>query len=537
MAQSLASRWAEAITEAVREGDVQTALEAARATWTAHFVTDPGSVRAALAALPGTLWEDDPWLVTALACSYWRSSIPSERASAAVYFKEARRLLADRDQSGAEQVLAVGLCEAAYARSNGRFDEALEIVDGVEAGLLASTGFVLEMRMAFEARIRLERAQLDWHAGRIDTGHAHAQQAVALERLLWDHERATAFGVAALYAMTSESHDRVEHWASRAAEVADRSAGEIPLWRTPSVAPALTALGLAAVECGELDEAAELVERLEPAAQGSEWTAYASLIATTRLLLDERADEALESIRTTRAQMHGWSGGHLLDAFASILRMGIEIVLGLPHEIGRPAVDPSFDSRHTVCAGQFEGWILLSEGRHEEAIAAVAECVRLGDGHARAPLIDVLLVDAVAHYATGDPVRGSASVDYALRLCAESGFRRGFFHLPPAHLRPMLQNASSHPQPDAVTELIAELEQRFDATVSRLPQLSERELEILAALRSGRSQREVASQLYISHNTMKTHVRNIYRKLEVSTLKDALAATTHLGLTSMPSAS
>ena len=50
----------------------------------------------------------------------------------------------------------------------------------------------------------------------------------------------------------------------------------------------------------------------------------------------------------------------------------------------------------------------------------------------------------------------------------------------------------------------------------RLPSLSSRELEVLSALATGKSAREIARQLYLSEPTIKTHLANIYRKLEVN---------------------
>jgi DNA-binding NarL/FixJ family response regulator len=59
----------------------------------------------------------------------------------------------------------------------------------------------------------------------------------------------------------------------------------------------------------------------------------------------------------------------------------------------------------------------------------------------------------------------------------------------------------------------------------RTPYLpSSRELEILRYLATGLSNREIAAELYISLNTMKTHVRSLYRRLGVSSRSQALAA-------------
>jgi LuxR family maltose regulon positive regulatory protein len=60
--------------------------------------------------------------------------------------------------------------------------------------------------------------------------------------------------------------------------------------------------------------------------------------------------------------------------------------------------------------------------------------------------------------------------------------------------------------------------------------LSDAELSVLRLLRSELSQREIASELQLSFNTIKTHTRNIYRKLDVTTRAEALARARELGL-------
>jgi Bacterial regulatory proteins, luxR family len=45
-------------------------------------------------------------------------------------------------------------------------------------------------------------------------------------------------------------------------------------------------------------------------------------------------------------------------------------------------------------------------------------------------------------------------------------------------------------------------------------------------LAAGLSQREIATQLFISHNTVKTHMRAVYRKLDVNTRSQALRRAT-----------
>jgi LuxR family maltose regulon positive regulatory protein len=60
--------------------------------------------------------------------------------------------------------------------------------------------------------------------------------------------------------------------------------------------------------------------------------------------------------------------------------------------------------------------------------------------------------------------------------------------------------------------------------------LSDAELSVLRLLRSELSQREIAGELHLSFNTIKTHTRNIYRKLGVSERAEAVARARELSL-------
>ena len=52
--------------------------------------------------------------------------------------------------------------------------------------------------------------------------------------------------------------------------------------------------------------------------------------------------------------------------------------------------------------------------------------------------------------------------------------------------------------------------------------LSEKELRVLEQLALGRSNREIASELWVSDQTVKFHLRNVYRKLGATTRTDAI---------------
>ena len=60
--------------------------------------------------------------------------------------------------------------------------------------------------------------------------------------------------------------------------------------------------------------------------------------------------------------------------------------------------------------------------------------------------------------------------------------------------------------------------------------LSERELEVLRLLASGRSNKEIAGDLFLALGTVKNHTSNAYRKLGAANRADALARARRLGL-------
>lgn len=60
--------------------------------------------------------------------------------------------------------------------------------------------------------------------------------------------------------------------------------------------------------------------------------------------------------------------------------------------------------------------------------------------------------------------------------------------------------------------------------------LSDRELEVLDCMVDGLTTQQMASRLFISENTVKTHVRHIFEKLEVSNRAEAVGKGMQLGL-------
>ena len=60
--------------------------------------------------------------------------------------------------------------------------------------------------------------------------------------------------------------------------------------------------------------------------------------------------------------------------------------------------------------------------------------------------------------------------------------------------------------------------------------LSARELEVLRLLAAGRSNAEMAAELFVEQSTVKTHLIHLYRKLEVHSRTQAVARARALRL-------
>ena len=60
--------------------------------------------------------------------------------------------------------------------------------------------------------------------------------------------------------------------------------------------------------------------------------------------------------------------------------------------------------------------------------------------------------------------------------------------------------------------------------------LSKRELEVLRLLATDLSAPEIAQELYVSRNTVRTHIKNVYGKLDVHSREEAVVRATALGL-------
>jgi LuxR family maltose regulon positive regulatory protein len=139
---------------------------------------------------------------------------------------------------------------------------------------------------------------------------------------------------------------------------------------------------------------------------------------------------------------------------------------------------------------------------------------------------------AVMFHAAGatDEMRGA--LERALGSIARNGYRRVCVdtQLP---VQPVLAAYLAEDRPFRM--LAAQLLERLDR-VDRpeervtVEALTERELAVLRYLPTMLSNREIAAEMFFSVNTVKTHLKGIYRKLDVNRRRDAVERARALSL-------
>ena len=134
--------------------------------------------------------------------------------------------------------------------------------------------------------------------------------------------------------------------------------------------------------------------------------------------------------------------------------------------------------------------------------------------------------------------RGDAKFDLSYGLLTHAGVKGALGDRRAAKdmLREARQTAEACVDPGVLPELVARVERRLRLVTSRATRapyeedLSERELAVLRLLATDLTQREIGEALYVSFNTVKTHVKSIFRKLDVATRPDAVSRARELRL-------
>jgi LuxR family maltose regulon positive regulatory protein len=187
--------------------------------------------------------------------------------------------------------------------------------------------------------------------------------------------------------------------------------------------------------------------------------------------------------------------------------------------------------------------LLLAEGARDRASDRMREAVELlerllsaaTNGGRTGSVIDILVAHALAHHAAGDPTTALASLERAIALAGPEGYVRIFVDEGEPMEALLKLAAKQRAVPREVPRLLAAFGAGSGGPIVQqalIEPLSDRELEVLRLLESELDGPDIARELVVSLNTVRTHTKNIYAKLGVNSRRAAVRRAAELGLQS-----
>jgi LuxR family transcriptional regulator, maltose regulon positive regulatory protein len=327
--------------------------------------------------------------------------------------------------------------------------------------------------------------------------------------------------------------ERAEARATAAAEVAERRG-----W-TGTTAAAQAYLSLASIRAwgGELAAAGALVDRAAAAAAGSPDRLLGAWVALMRgrvALLDGRLLEAVDAFRVIRSLLE--SPPTHVAVPAALWEADAWLALGDPER-----------SRAVLEVREADGipdvWLArarleLSQGDPDAALRMLGSFQRAE----RQPFMPHAGCQAFALEALArDALRDEAGALDALERCLDLAEPRGhggillsFGASLRSLLRRVIARGTSHRSlaGDLLAMLDGESASDERSIQPLLEPLSERELAVLRFLPTMLSNAEIAAEMFVSPNTVKTHLKHVYRKLDVADRRQAVRRGRELHLLS-----
>jgi len=192
--------------------------------------------------------------------------------------------------------------------------------------------------------------------------------------------------------------------------------------------------------------------------------------------------------------------------------------------------------------------VLILQGEHDQAARLITRLLEISDAGGRwGELIELLVMQTTLLEAQGQQEEALQALSRALTLAKPGGYVRVFIDEGEPMARLLYRAAENGITPAYTGMLLAAYQQSTQelapATIHITPAsggsepsfsivepLSERETEVLICIADGLTNQEIALRLTISLTTVKTHTRNIYRKLDVNSRTQAVARGKSLGI-------
>jgi LuxR family maltose regulon positive regulatory protein len=489
------------------------------------------TVRALTDSFPDDLTVVDPELAIVIAGVQLRDGLFDEaEAALTVAAREAASVPGERRQLYELQLASVRL---ELARRRGDLERALAAMGALDAVLRAQTGHRANDIRALALQT-LGVTEL-W-ALRLDDARRHLDDALSLARRIG--RPYLEVGCLAHLAVAAPFSGQS---ASAALELSERAVGvaeEHGLGSDSVVALAYAIGGGSLAWLGRFAEAEQWLDRADRALHpegdpGSELALYHAL----GLLRSGqgRLTEALASFRSAEQVQAMLSGEHALmvhvhcELLLTMLRMGDlkgarAVLARIPEYLNGRA-----EIRIAV------GAMALADNEPERTIEQLEPVIERS-ALSLAPnwtAIYALLFNAAAREQVGEPGGAEESIERALELAEPEGFIFPFLVAP---ARELLERHPRHRSAHgALLATIGDVRagvtpRRRGAPNPLLAELSDAELRVVRYLPSNLRAREIAAELLVSTNTVRTHLRHIYAKLDAHDRAEAVARARELGL-------
>jgi LuxR family transcriptional regulator, maltose regulon positive regulatory protein len=436
---------------------------------------------------------------------------------------------------GPWQVL-VGIVRLLLARQRGNrptvAEEARKLQAGADSPEAARPGVGKDLYAL--ALVSLGIAEF-W-AGRFEEAEPHLEQAVALARRI-ERPFLELTGLASQAAFEFErSFARAAECARQAVELAERHG-----WTDePTVSIAYTVLGAVLVWQGRPEEAESWIQRAERTVRPEAEPATAIFAHSVRGMLELTLGRDANALAACRAAER--LSEHLADPHGSyfvtptralllhaLVRIGdIEAAEQVLAALGDQDRDRG-ESRIAVAA--------LRLAQHDPHAAATVLAPVL-DGSAplvlRRWLANAFLLEAIARDALGDMAAAERALERALDVVEPQGALWGFLLLKPMPvvLERQARQRTAHPAliADILSLLAASTPAPATAPQPPLEALSDSEIRVLRYLPTNLPAAQIARELSVSHNTVRTHISHLYAKLGTHSRADTVARARALRL-------
>jgi len=185
--------------------------------------------------------------------------------------------------------------------------------------------------------------------------------------------------------------------------------------------------------------------------------------------------------------------------------------------------------------------LLLAQARSDHGDRFLPDALRLlkrllkaaEDGERTGRVIEILVLQALANQMHGDIPAALLSLERALTLAEPAGYVRMFIDEGPPMAALLEEAAELRIAPGYVRQLMTAFGKTDDRSSTKpalTDRLSERELEVLRLLATDMNGPEIAHELIVSLNTLRTHTKNIFSKLGVTNRRAAIRRAEELEL-------